>query len=123
MKMRKDLMDVKVDFVFKRIFGNEKHPNILISFLNSVFGYSETDKKRIVKVKIENPNIEKEDLEDKYSILDIKATANDNTLLNIEIQVRNPLNMIERTLYYCCKLISNQLVEGENYKRKKLRFI
>lgn len=26
------LLSPKIDFVFKRIFGNEKHPGILISF-------------------------------------------------------------------------------------------
>ncbi len=26
------LLPPKMDFVFKRIFGNENHPNILISF-------------------------------------------------------------------------------------------
>ena len=29
------LLDPKMDFVFKNIFGSEKHPNILISFLNA----------------------------------------------------------------------------------------
>lgn len=31
----KGLLDPKMDFVFKNIFGSEKHPNILISFLNA----------------------------------------------------------------------------------------
>ena len=29
------LLDPKVDFVFKNIFGSPKHPKILISFLNA----------------------------------------------------------------------------------------
>ncbi|MGL5714751.1 MAG: PD-(D/E)XK nuclease family transposase, partial [Paraclostridium sp.] len=29
------LLSPRVDFVFKKIFGNEQHPNILISFLNA----------------------------------------------------------------------------------------
>jgi predicted transposase/invertase (TIGR01784 family) len=31
----KGLLDPKIDFVFKNIFGSEKNPNILISFLNA----------------------------------------------------------------------------------------
>ena len=31
----KGLLDPKVDFVFKNIFGSPKHPRILISFLNA----------------------------------------------------------------------------------------
>ena len=38
------LMNPKVDFVFKKIFGNEKKPEILISFLNSVFKLPEKSK-------------------------------------------------------------------------------
>ncbi len=29
------LFDPRIDYIFKNIFGNEKHPNILISFLNA----------------------------------------------------------------------------------------
>jgi predicted transposase/invertase (TIGR01784 family) len=110
-----ELMNPKIDFVFKSIFGNEKHPEILISFLNAVFGY--TDEKKIVKVQIENPNIEKEDIEDKYSILDIKATANDNTKLDIEIQIKNNQDMIPRTIYYLSKLVEGQMNEKDNYNK------
>lgn len=31
----KGLLDPKMGFVFKNIFGNEKNPKILISFLNA----------------------------------------------------------------------------------------
>lgn len=108
-------MDPKVDFVFKSIFGDEKHPEILISFLNAVFGYGED--KKIIKVKIENPNIEKTDIEDKYSILDIKATANDDTKLDIEIQIKNNYDMIPRTIYYLSKLVEEQMEEGDDYNK------
>ena len=30
--MSRVLLSPKVDFVFKRIFGNEQHPNVLIAF-------------------------------------------------------------------------------------------
>ncbi|MEJ6952526.1 PD-(D/E)XK nuclease family transposase, partial [Natronospora cellulosivora (SeqCode)] len=31
------MLDPKVDFVFKQIFGSENNTDILIAFLNSVF--------------------------------------------------------------------------------------
>ena len=108
-------MNPKVDFVFKSIFGNEKYPEILISFLNAVLNPPE--EKKIIKVKIENPNIDKMDIEDKYSILDILATANDNTKIDIEIQIKNNYDMIPRTIYYLSKLIEGQMKEGEDYNR------
>ena len=34
--MSRGLLDPKVDFVFKNIFGSPKHPRILIYFLNEI---------------------------------------------------------------------------------------
>jgi len=115
MTTKTTLMKPKIDFVFKSIFGNEKHPKILISFLNAVFGFTEENK--IVKVELENPNIEKGHIEDKYSILDILATANDNTKIDIEIQIKNNKDMIPRTIYYLSKLVEGQMEKGDNYNK------
>ena len=59
--MPRVLLSPKIDFVFKKIFGNEKHPEILISFLNAVM--ESTDP--IKSVQIKNSDIEKEHIEDK----------------------------------------------------------
>lgn len=107
------LLSPKVDFVFKRIFGNEKHPNILISFLNAVMKPIDP----IKLVQIRNSDIEKEHIEDKYSRLDIKAITNNGEHINIEIQVKNEYNMIKRSLYYWSKMFENQIVEGDNYDK------
>ena len=107
------LLSPKVDFVFKRIFGNEKHPNILISFLNAVMKPIDP----IKSVQIRNSDIEKEHIEDKYSRLDIKAITNNGEHINIEIQVKNENNMIKRSLYYWSKMFENQIVEGDNYNK------
>nr|WP_239551164.1 Rpn family recombination-promoting nuclease/putative transposase [Halanaerobacter jeridensis] len=115
-KVKEKLLDPKVDFVFKRIFGSEKHPNILISFLNSVLGTKGT-KKEIVKVKIDNAEINREWEEDKLSRLDVKATADDGRKLNVEIQLKNQYNMKRRTLYYWSKLYTSQLNKGEKYSQ------
>ena len=107
------LLSPKIDFVFKRIFGNENHPDILISFLNAVM----KPKDLIKSVQIRNSDIEKEHIEDKYSRLDIKAITNNGEYINIEIQVKNEYNMIKRTLYYWSKMFENQIVEGDNYNK------
>ena len=68
--MRRTLLNPKVDLVFKKIFGSEEHPEILISFLNAVL----KPKKPIVSdVEIKNSDLEKEYIEDKFSRLDVKA--------------------------------------------------
>ena len=109
------LLDPKMDFVFKNIFGSEKHPNILISFLNATL----KPKDLITEVEIKNTDLNKGYIEDKFSRLDVKATTSNNEIINIEIQLKNEYNMIKRSLYYWSKLYSEQLNEGEDYSLLK----
>jgi hypothetical protein len=37
-------LDPKNDVAFKRIFGTEKHKNILIHFLNDILGFSQEER-------------------------------------------------------------------------------
>ena len=74
--MSKGLLDPKVDFVFKNIFGSPNHPEILISFLNATL----KAKKKIVNVDIKKTDIEKQYIEDKYSRLDVKATTSNDEI-------------------------------------------
>lgn len=107
------LLPPKMDFVFKKIFGNEKHPNILISFLNAVLNPSDP----IKSVTLQDTTIEKEYLTDKYSRLDVWATTDKGEHINIEIQLDNKYNMIKRSLYYWSKLYEGQLESGNDYQK------
>ena len=111
--MRRTLLNPKIDFVFKKIFGSEEHPEILISFLNAVL----KPKKPIVSVEIKNSDLEKEYIEDKFSRLDVKALTSNKEIINIEIQLKNEYNMIQRNLYYWSKLYEEQLSEGDRYDK------
>jgi predicted transposase/invertase (TIGR01784 family) len=112
--MLKDILDPKVDFIFKKVFGSEKHKEILIAFLNSVFGNKGTEEE-IVNISIENPEIDKDWEDDKFSRLDIKATTSNDNKVNIEIQLKNQYNMKKRTLYYWSKLYESQMKSGDPY--------
>ena len=111
--MRRTLLNPKIDFVFKKIFGSEEHPEILISFLNAVL----KPKKPIVSVEIKNSDLEKEYIEDKFSRLDVKALTSNKEIINIEIQLKNEYNMIQRSLYYWSKIYEEQLSEGDRYDK------
>lgn len=111
--MSKGLLDPKVDFVFKNIFGSPNNPEILISFLNAIL----KPKKKIVNVDINKTDIEKQYLEDKYSRLDVKATTSNDEIINIEIQLKNENNMVKRSLYYLSKMYEEQLNEKEDYSK------
>ncbi len=133
--MNRGLLDPKIDFVFKKIFGSEKHPRVLISFLNAILKPINP----ISNVEIRNSDLEKEFLDDKFSRLDIKARTNKNEIINIEIQLKIPFghlvndipslpfqehpllkneyNMIKRSLYYWSKMYEEQLNEGDDYSK------
>ena len=107
------LLNPQIDIVFKEIFGSEKNKPILINFLNAVIKPTNP----IQEVEIRNNDIDKEYLESKFSRLDIKATTNNKEHINIEIQVKNEYNMIQRTLYYWSKMYSEQIQNIENYNK------
>ncbi|MHB1682052.1 MAG: Rpn family recombination-promoting nuclease/putative transposase [Bacilli bacterium] len=108
-----ELLNPTVDFVFKRIFGDEKNSDVLVNFLNSVF---ESAKEPLIEsVEILNPFIDKEALTDKMSVLDIRARTETRTLINIEIQLLNAMDMPKRTLFYWARMYANQLEEGNKY--------
>ena len=113
MKMTRTLLNPKGDFVFKKIFGSEDNKSVLMSFLNATL----KPKEEIVSVELKNTDIEKEYVKDKFLRLDVKATTNKNETINIEIQLKDEHNMIQRTLYYWSKLYEEQIGEGDFYNK------
>jgi predicted transposase/invertase (TIGR01784 family) len=106
-------VDIKNDIAFRKIFGNEKKKEILISFLNAVL-HLEGDK-RIKSISIVNPfqlpilpNM-------KTSIIDVKARDFKGNTFIIEMQVADIIAMDKRLLYYTSKEYSQQIVSGEKY--------
>ncbi|MEJ8553748.1 PD-(D/E)XK nuclease family transposase [Tepidibacter sp. Z1-5] len=85
--MIKGLLDPKIDFVFKNIFGSSKHPKILISFLNAIL-----KPKHLIKgVEIQNTDLEKHFVEDKFSRLDVKATTSNDDEQRIIYEMRSKI--------------------------------
>ena len=100
----------KNDIIFKRIFGTEGNEEILKDFLSSII------EEPIKEIEVEKDmKLEKEDLNDKVGILDIKAKLDNGTQINIEMQVVNQQNMEKRTLFYWGKLYTGSIHEGEPF--------
>jgi predicted transposase/invertase (TIGR01784 family) len=72
--------------------------------------------KAIKSVIIKNPVNDRQTEEDKLSIMDVKAQTNDETVINIEIQLRDQHNMRQRTLYHLSRMIAERLNKGEDYQ-------
>jgi predicted transposase/invertase (TIGR01784 family) len=114
--------DPKYDITFKKIFGDEKHKEVLISFLNSVLDFK--DDKIIVDITLDNPyqlpNIE----ELKETILDIKATNKNKDTFIVEMQKKDGSDFAKRSLYYTSKAYVNQIKTAVDYdKLKKVYYI
>ena len=105
------LMKPSIDFVFKKLFGSEESKESLISLLNAIIKSDSP----IEDVEILNNDLDKEHNADKFSRLDIKAKTDKGELINIEIQVKNEYNMIQRTLYYWSRIYTDQLTSTRDY--------
>jgi predicted transposase/invertase (TIGR01784 family) len=106
-------IDPTVDYVFKRIFGRELQPELLIHLLNAVLqGVSEL---LVATLQLLNPFNDKETLDDKESILDIKARDQQGRLFNVEMQVVAHRYFRQRVLYYLARLHQSQLQEKQDY--------
>ncbi|MBC2857037.1 PD-(D/E)XK nuclease family transposase [Cetobacterium sp. 2A] len=107
------LFDPKVDYVFKNLFGSEKHPRILISFLNACI----KPKEPIVEVSLKNTELSKEYIEDSFSRLDILAKTSTGEIINIEMQRADERNMIKRSLYYWSKAFASEYQGKREYSQ------
>ena len=105
------LLDPKIDYVFKRIFGYVGNEEITKELLSSII------QKEITNIKLDNKTIlEKDLLEDKVGILDIRAKIEDKINCNIEMQIVDRKNIEKRILYYWSKLYSMNLKVGKDYE-------
>ena len=93
----------------------QKNPKVLKSLVCSMLRLRLQE---IRSIQIINPIILGETVDEKTFILDINIVLNDNTLINLEMQVENLYNWEERSLsYLCCTF--DQLQKGEEYSSAK----
>ncbi|NEX18793.1 Rpn family recombination-promoting nuclease/putative transposase [Thiorhodococcus mannitoliphagus] len=107
-------IDPKIDCVFKALLGSESNRALLIHFLNAILGADLGVP--IVWVDILNPYNDKEFLDDKLSIVDVKARDERGRLHQIEIQLLSYRDLPARILYTWADLYSSQLHSGEDYR-------
>ena len=108
-------MNPTVDIAFKKLFGNEKHTDILISFLNSIL--ERKDGEKITSVVINDPQKLPELSYGKMIIIDVLCTDQAGKKYIVEMQVRNRKDFLERAQFYSAISLSRQLKIKENYER------
>lgn len=63
--------------------------------------------------------MDKDLLDDKLGILDIKARLNDNVVCNVEMQICDKKNIEKRLLFYWSKMYSQGIKQGQDYDELK----
>ena len=91
--------------------NNEALQNLICSVLH-------LDPSSVVSIEITNPILLGKFIENKTFILDIKALMNNQTVINLEMQIEDQHNWPERSLGYLCRSFDN-LNTGDEYRTVK----
>lgn len=110
--MRRTLLN---DIIFKIVFGSAKNERILRALLNAVLDLSGDDK--IVEFTLLSENLTPSYLVNRGAVLDVRAKDGHGRKYNVELQVREEKDYIQRSLYYLCKLYTGELESGEQYEK------
>jgi len=104
-----ELLKPKIDVVFHALIrkGNERIAKSIIKA---------TTKEKIEKVELDNDRyLVGKYPEEKLGIVDLKATLDNGTICDIEIQLADNKDTAERFLYYWSRIYSSQLRKGDDY--------
>ena len=100
----------KLDVVFQALFGEIGNERITKGFLETIL------KRKIESIDLsKNPILRREFKDDKLGVLDILAELDGKEKCNIEMQLIDQSNIIERILYYWSRLYTRQIKTGEDY--------
>ena len=100
----------KNDVAFRKIFGSEKHKDILIHFINDVLNLKDSYKVKNVTFlsTIQDPDIACK----KESVVDVLCTDQYGKQIIVEMQVSPQQGFEKRAQYYAAKAYSRQLNSG-----------
>ena len=105
----------RIDLVFKKMFSAPENKDMLIDFINAIV----SEKDQVADLEIKNPYSVQNFINDKLSIMDIKAVSQSGKHYNIEMQITDQEYYDKRALYYWSKLYNGQLFSGVNYDNLK----
>ena len=102
------------DFIFKKIFGSAGSEKITTSLLKAIL------KIDITAIDLDkNPITEKEVLDDKLGVMDIRLEINGNVDCDVEMEMVNRGNIEIRLMRYVSKIFIRGLKVGEKYIKAK----
>ena len=101
------------DYMFRAVL--QKNVKVLKGLIASLLHLPVEE---IKSVQIMNPIQLGEDMDDKTFVLDINVLLNNDTIINLEMQMQNERNWEERSLSYLCRSF-DQLYQGQAYVEAK----
>lgn len=103
----------KWDYCMKELFRNFI---ILKYFISDIL---DIPIEKIRSLKLRNTNLWRRYKYQKQGIVDVLLELNDDTKINIELQIRTVKHWDKRQLFYMGKLLTEELSAGEDYKHMK----
>ena len=102
----------RYDVVFKAIFGEPARVPILADFLKAVLDLPESEYRDI---RVMDPHLLRKRAEGKLGILDLRVTTTRGKHIDVELQVAPQPSIWKRMLYYNARLLTDQIVSGDDY--------
>lgn len=99
------------DYMFRVIL--QENEKVLRGLVSSLL-HMKPDK--IKSISVENPITLGDAMNKKTIVFDVKIILNNNTLINLEMQLLNEHNWVERSLFYLCRAFT-RLLKGEDYSK------
>ncbi|MCB9797100.1 MAG: Rpn family recombination-promoting nuclease/putative transposase [Alphaproteobacteria bacterium] len=105
-------VDPLIDFVFKRLFGQERNKDLLQHFLNAVL----RPQPPIVGLTLLPTQLQREHPADKLSVIDVLAEDAEGRSFQVEVQLDRHPGLRARMLHNQSALFARQIGIGDPYK-------
>lgn len=103
----------KSDVAFKELMRNEE---VRKHFISDVIGIPLDE---IKSVRLENTFLSRRSRQEKQCILDVRMQLNDESRINVELQIRRMACWDKRSLFYLAKMYTDDLFSGQRYEGLK----
>ena len=110
-RKKNELLSPKKDFVFQVLFGEVGSEEITKSFLEAIL------KEKITKIDLsKNPILRRMNPEGKMGTMDVLAIIDDEMRIDIEMQIAEEKDIIQRLLYYWGRTYIRGIQKAERYE-------
>ena len=112
---RGEIIPLTYDFVFNKIFANEKNINILENFISNILNLNIEEVRGSLHIKPRNLELNNKSERNKQIDLLLEYHGD---LINIELNNNSGEGIKERNLVYACSVHASQLEYGDNSYKK-----